>query len=79
MFYAVIHDNRLLGLYSKRDDAKEAALKAATEGADCADFAYRYEPASKEHGERWEVEYRTDRRRRLASTGYYIAAANLTE
>ncbi|MEU3527551.1 hypothetical protein AB0E62_27395 [Streptomyces sp. NPDC038707] len=75
MLYAVIHDNRLLSLHRTRDDAKDAALQAATEGMRYVDFAYFYEP---DH-ERWEVLHRADRRRRWTRSGYYIATTNLAE
>jgi len=76
MLYAVIHDNRLISLHRDRDAAKAAALQAATEGVPHADFAYHYEPGSHE---RWEVLHRADRRRRWTRSGYFVAAADITE
>lgn len=75
MIYAVIHDNRLISLHSKRDEAKAAALKAATQGVKYAEHSFLYEPG----GERCEVMHRPARNRRWIKTGYFVDAADLAE
>lgn len=76
MIYAVIHDNRLINLHSKRDEAKAAALKAATQGVKYAEHSFLYEPGG---GERCEVLHRPARNRRWIKTGYFVDAANPPE
>lgn len=75
MLYAVIHDNRLLALRTRRDDAKQSALEAATAGIKYVEHSFLYEP----DGKRCEVSYRPARNRRWISTGYFVQAVETVD
>lgn len=70
--YAVIHDSRLISLHTSRDEAKHAALTAATTGVKYSDHAWAYQEGG---GERCEVRYKTGRR--WISSGYFVDLGEL--